>query len=182
MKKSVFIILIALFIPTFILAQNGQITSGGHTNEGKFVIDVNTTLGSIAGMGIGGAGTSFLLTTAEGSTIWNIGAEVGYFVADDLAIKVGLGYGDFDGGTFVSYKLGAKYYVANRIPIQIDFSGQGGNLYDSEKPSYLGLQAGYAFFIGDMVSLEPSLRYSLSLNSDYYENFFQIQMGFSIFL
>ena len=183
MKKSALIILIALLIPTFLLAQDEQVAKGGHTDEGKFVIDANTTLGSIGGISIGGGGTSFLLTTSEGTTIWNVGAEVGYFVIDDLAIKVGLGYGDFDGMSLVSYKFGAKYYVVGSIPIQVDFSGQGGeDFFGSEKPSYLGFQAGYAFFIGDMVSLEPALRYSLSLNSDNYDNIFQIQIGFSIFL
>jgi hypothetical protein len=28
--------------------------------------------------------------------LWNVGAEGGYFVADKFAVKVGLGYGDFE--------------------------------------------------------------------------------------
>ena len=182
MKKIILItMLLGFSLGTY--AQDEQVANGGHTDKGKFVIDANTTLGSIGGIGIGGGGTSFLLTSVEGTTIWNIGAEVGYFVIDDLAIKAGFGYGDLYGRSLVSYKFGAKYYAASSILIQIDLSGQGGKDYFfTVKPSYLGFQAGYAFFIGDMVSLEPALRYSLSLNSDNYENIFQLQMGFSIFL
>ena len=70
----------------------------------------------------------------------------------------------------------------SRVPFQVDFSSQSGDdFFGEEKPSYLGLQGGYAIFIGDMVSIEPTLRYNISLNSDYFENIFQVQIGFSIF-
>jgi hypothetical protein len=180
--KKIILVLMVMSISFYAASQDEQVANGGHTDKGKFVIDANTTLGSIGGI-IGGSGTSFLLSSVDGTTIWNIGAEVGYFVIDDLAIKVGFGYGDLDGSSIVSYKFGAKYYAIGSIPIQIDFSGQGGeDIFGTETPSYLGLQAGYAIFIGDMISIEPALRYNLSLNSDFYENIFQIQMGFSIFL
>lgn len=162
-------------------AQDEQAANRSHTEKGKVVIDANTTLGSIGGI-FGGSGTSFILTSVDGATYWNLGAEVGFFVADDFAIKLGFGYGDYDGSSLVSYKLGAKYYVAGNFPFQVDYSGQGGeDIFGTEKPSYLGLQGGYAIFIGDMVSIEPALRYNLSLNSDFYENMFQLQIGFSIF-
>jgi hypothetical protein len=176
---SVFILLLGISLGTY--AQDEQTTKGTHTAKGKFVIDANTTLGSVGGV-LAGSGTSFILSSADGTTIWNIGAEVGFFVADDFAIKVGFGYGDFDGSSLISYKVGAKYYVASSFPFQVDYSGQGGeDIFGSEKPSYLGLQGGYAFFIGDMVSVEPALRYNLSLNSDFYDNIFQVQIGFSLF-
>lgn len=175
--KKLALVFIALGLSSYAFSQNEQTMKGG------VVIDANTTLGSIGGIGLGGSGTSFLLTSSDGTTIWNIGAEIGYFAADNLAIKIGFGFGDFDGSSIISYKFGAKYYVTGSIPIQIDFSGQGGDdFFGDEKPSYLALQGGYAFFLGDMVSLEPSLRYNITTNSDSYENLFQVQMGFSIFL
>lgn len=157
------------------------------TAKGNVVIDANTTIGSYGGF-FGGSGTSFFLSSSDGTTIWNIGAEIGFFVADNLAIKLGLGYGSikFEGSdgssNLFSYKLGLKYYIVSKVPFQVDYSGQSGeDFFGDEKPSYLGLQAGYAFFIGDMVSIEPALRYNLSLNSDSSENIFQVQVGFSIF-
>ena len=59
---------------------------------------------------------------------------------------------------------------------------RGDDFFGGENPSYLGFQGGIAFFLGDMVSIEPSIRYNLSLNSDSFENIFQAQIGFSIFL
>ena len=62
-------------------------------------------------------------TAVDGSTIWNIGAEGGYFVADKLLLKVGLGYGDSDFGGDLHYKLGAQYYFNGNIPVGVDFTG-----------------------------------------------------------
>lgn len=166
----------------FALAQEDQTKGIIQITKRRIVIDANTTVGAIGGIIIGGNGTSFLLSKSEGSTIWNIGAEVGYFALDNLAIKFGLGYGIFDDFRLFSYKLGLKYYIVSRVPFQIDFSGQSSeDFFGDENPSYLGLQAGFAFFIGNMVSLEPSLRYNISLGDDYFENIFQVQIGFSIF-
>ena len=174
--KNILIVLMVLGISINLHAQNE------HIQEGNVVIEANTTVGSIGGI-LGGPGTSFLLLSSDGATIWNIGGEVGYFIAENIALKAGLGYGDFDGATFVSYKIGGKYYAGGQFPLQVDFSGQSGDdFFGGENPSYLAFQGGYAFFLGSMVSLEPSLRYNISLNSDFFEDIFQVQIGFSIFL
>ena len=163
----------ALLFSLTLFAQNGQ------TDQGKFVIEANTTLGSLGLLQSGG--TNFLLTNSDGTTIWNVGGEVGYFVMDDLAAKVGLGYGDFDGAGYFSWKLGAKYYAAEVIPVQLDFSGQvSDEIFIDGNPAFLSVQGGYAFFFGNQVSLEPSIRYGFSLN-DVSENVLQIQTGFSFF-
>lgn len=174
--KNFLIVIVVLGITINVFAQGEQ------TQKGSVVIEANTNVGSIGGI-LGGNGTGFLLSTSDGTTIWNIGGELGYFTAENFAIKVGFGYGDFDGFTLVSYKIGGKYYVEGKIPFQVDYTGQSGDdFFSGENPSYLGLQGGYAFFLGEMVSIEPSLRYNLSLNSDFFDDIFQIQIGFSIFL
>ena len=153
------------------------------TEEGSFLIEANTSFASIGG--VLGGGTGFTLSSTDGSTIWNIGGEGGYFVKDNLALKFGLGYGDIDGITLFSWRVGAKYYVNNSIPFQVDFTGQNSDeLFFGENSTYLGLQGGYAIFIGESkrVSFEPSLRYNISLNSDFFDDIFQIQAGFAIFL
>lgn len=73
---SVFILLLGISLGTY--AQEEQTNKGTHTAKDNVVIDVNTTLGSIGGI-FGGNGTSFLLTSIDGTTYWNIGAEVGFF-------------------------------------------------------------------------------------------------------
>nr|WP_315199460.1 hypothetical protein [uncultured Flavobacterium sp.] len=147
------------------------------TKEGKWLIEANT------GFGAGKVGnTSFGLWSEDGNTAYNIGAEAGYFVIDNLAVKLGLGYGD-DGSDYSSsafaYKVGAKYYVANKFPLEVSYNGVSYEDAD-ENPSYVGLQGGYAWFLGPNVSIEPGVRYNISLNDDYYDSAFQLNIGFAL--
>jgi len=150
------------------------------TAKGKWLIEANTGFG--AGSNDAKIGnTSFGLWSSDGNTAWNIGAEAGYFVADNLAVKLGLGYGDdgsdFDSNAF-AYKIGAKYYVVNKFPLEVSYNGvsyEGG--YD---PSFIGLQGGYAWFLGSNVSLEPGIRYNVTLDDKVAESFFQFNVGFAL--
>ena len=153
---------------------------GSQTSQGSWLIEANTGFGG-DGIAARSANTSFGLFTSGGTTIWSIGAEGGYFIADDLALKAGLGYSDFDGTTIFSYKLGAKYYVISAIPIQVDVTGA--SIQDStENPLWLGLQGGYAIFLTDHISIEPGLRYNLSLNEDFSDDgIFEFRIGFALF-
>ncbi len=174
-KKVIFLLIAAFGLTSSVFAQSEQ------TKQGNFMVETMATMGSTTG------GTGFMFSSVDGNTNWNLGGEVGYFVKDNLAIKAGLGYGstklDVLGesvttSTF-SYGIGAKYYIINMIPVQLDFSGTSIEDAD-ENPSYVGISGGYAFFMGDMVSLEPSLRYNLSMN-DNFEDAFIAEIGFSIF-
>jgi hypothetical protein len=169
MKK---IILTALAVLAF-----GFANAQEQTKKGKWLIEANTNFGAST---VGN--TSFQLASSDGETAWNLGAEAGYFVADNLAIKAGLGYGD-DGSDFnssvFSYKVGAKYYLMNKFPLEASFTGASIEDFN-ENPSYLGLQAGYAWFLGPNVSVEPGLRYNISLNNDFYEDVFQLNIGFAL--
>ncbi|MEZ4857640.1 MAG: hypothetical protein R2781_02405 [Flavobacteriaceae bacterium] len=176
MKKLLLFAAIAVFGMTTSFAQDGD--GGGATDEGSFMININTGFGEVGG-------TGFYLTSQDGNTSWNAGADVGYFIMDDLAIRAGLGYGDsgFDGAgaSMFSYKIGAKYYVIGTIPVGVDYSGSSIKDFD-ENPSYVGLQAAYAWFIADNVSIEPGLRYNLSMNDDFYDSTFNFNIGFALFL
>lgn len=165
--KKVILAAIAVMVFGFANAQE-------QTAKGKYLIEANT------GFGAGVGSTSFGLSSSDGETQWNIGAEGGYFVADNLAIKVGLGYGDagHDSSTF-AYKVGAKYYVANKFPVELSYNGVSYKGVD-ENPSYLGLQGGYAWFVGKNISVEPGVRYNISLNDDYYKSAFQLNVGFAL--
>ncbi len=166
MKKLLFIAMVAFGLTAN--AQDGD--NSGQTSKGKWLIEANT------GFGAGhAASTGFYLASTDGSTEWNLGAEGGYFVADDLAVKVGLGYGSaFEA---FSYKVGAKYYINSMIPVQLDLSGYSA---DSFSPMWLGLQAGYAIFIGDSVSIEPGLRYNFGFGDAEDANVLQFNVGFAI--
>jgi hypothetical protein len=173
MKKLILLVAVALF--AFNVNAQGDEQSGNALSEGSWVIEVNTGSWSTGS-------TAFSLASEDGNTMWSAGAEAGYFVKENLAIKAGLGYSDFgeDFSAF-SYKIGAKYYIADEFPVGVDYTGVSYKDVD-ENPSYVGLQGGYAWFVADNVSIEPTLRYNLSMNSDFYDDAFQFLIGFAIHL
>jgi hypothetical protein len=178
MKKLLLFVVLMIFVSFNINAQD----ENSPTDEGSWLIEANTGFNSAGEMGLfqHTANTGFGLTSIDGTTIWSLGSEIGYFVMDDLAIKVGLGYTDFDGESVFSYKIGAKYYISGNIPFQVDINGASIKDFD-ENPLWLGLQGGYAIFFGENVSIEPGLRYSLSMNEDFTdEGIFDFRVGFAL--
>lgn len=176
MKKIILLAAVAVFGLWNVNAQ--EEAQDNQTSKGKWLIEANTGFGA-AELG-NTANTGFGLYSVDGTTIWSIGAEGGYFIIDDLALKLGLGYSDFDGETIFTYKAGAKYYILSMIPVQVDLTGASWEDAD-ENPMWLGMQAGYAIFLGDNVSIEPGLRYNLSLNEDFTdEGIFEFRVGFAL--
>ncbi|WP_343765152.1 hypothetical protein [Gangjinia marincola] len=177
MKKALTLLLIALGVNLH--AQSGV---GGPTSKKTWFIEANT--------GLGDAHPSFTglsLRSADGVTSYSVGGEVGYFLLEHFAIKAGVGYADngLDEDLeieTISYKIGAKYYINERFAFQTDVNAaQLTN--PKRKPTYLGLQAGYAFFLYDVLSIEPGLRYDISINQDFSsDNVFQFAVGFVVFL
>ncbi|WP_433833342.1 hypothetical protein [Flavobacterium anhuiense] len=167
MKKIVFAALAVLGF-TFANAQE-------QTAKGKWLIEANTGFGAV---NVGN--TSFQLSSTDGETQWGVGAEGGYFVADNLAVKAGLGYSDLGHSVNAfSYKVGAKYYLLNKFPLEASYTGASIKDVD-ENPSYIGLQGGYAWFVGKIVSIEPGLRYNISMNDDFGKDVFQVNIGFAL--
>ncbi|MFH7018164.1 hypothetical protein [Flavobacterium sp. FlaQc-47] len=168
--KKIILAAIAVMTVSFANAQE-------QTKKGKYLIEGNTSFGPT-----GTGNTGFALSSEDGTTSWNIGAEGGYFVMDNLAVKAGLGYGDNGldyASSIFSYKVGAKYYVINKIPVELSYTGA--SIKDAkENPSYLGIQGGYAWFIGKNVSVEPGLRYNITLNEDYGKDVLQFNIGFAL--
>ncbi|GAA4271662.1 hypothetical protein U6A24_13835 [Aquimarina gracilis] len=174
MKK---LMLTALAVVSFTFA-NAQDGDTGQTAKGKWLIEANTSFGAP-----GNGNTAFGLRSRDGETDWGLGLEGGYFVMDDLAIKAGLGYADSSEEGALStftYKIGAKYYIMSKIPVELSYAGLSIEDAD-ENPSYLGIQAGYAWFLGDNVSIEPGLRYNATLNEDAdAESNLQFNVGFAL--
>lgn len=178
--KKVLLLALALVVANFANAQEEESkgsSEGNQTSKGKWLIEANTGNAMLGN-------TGFYFTSSDGESTYNLGLDGGYFIMDDLAIKGGLGYGG-DSATdsnIFSYRLGAEYYVIGKIPVSVDLTGA--SIKDAqENPMWLGLGAGYAIFIGDMVSIEPGLRYNLSLNEDFTdEGVFQFNVGFAIHL
>ena len=172
------------------IAVLGLTSVNAQTEKGKILIEANTgNAVSFLGQGAGGiASTGLYFTSTEDFSSFNLGLDGGYFIMDDLAIKAGLGFGsikvgDADGISTFSYRLGAKYYVNSMIPVTLDLTGASGeDAFGDETPLWLGLGAGYAWFIGEKVSIEPGLRYNLSLNEDFTDQgILQFNVGFALY-
>ncbi len=170
--KKIILTAAAVFAFGFANAQEAK-SVGGQTSKGKLLIEANTGNAMLGN-------TGFYLSNSDGQTDYNIGFDGGYFVADNFAVKAGLGYGDVSDVTILSYRLGAKYYVKSMIPITLDLTGA--SIKDaSENPLWLGIGAGYAIFLGENVSIEPGLRYNLSLNDQYTDKgVLQFNVGFAL--
>lgn len=176
--KKYYLTLMAVFL--FVNSAISQ--NDGQTSKGHWLIEVNTGFGG-GNFGVAnGANTGFSLATIDGNTLWSIGAEGGYFLADNLTFKVGLGYTDNDGTSVFTYKFGGKYYLDSKIPLQLDITGANSDSF-SENPLWLGLQGGHAIFIGKQISIEPGLRYNFSLNKDFIDSgLLEFRVGFVIHL
>lgn len=180
MKRAI-LIFIALFFVCLSYSQE-QIA------KGNFALDFNTGLNALSEGGVTfmQGSTALQFSSIDDYTFYNIGLDGSYFIKDGLALKVGLGYGGVkeageDGYNSFSYRAGLKYYISKMIPVQVDLTGAKIKEMD-DNPMWLGLQGGYAFFLGSNVSLEPNLRYSLSLNEEFTDdNIFQFNVGLSVF-
>ncbi len=152
--------------------------SNAQMKKGDLMLEANTGFGASVGS------TAFGFTSGDGFSAYNIGLEGGYFVMDDLALKVGLGYGGEkqDGSEATSvlgYKIGAKYYILSMIPVEVSYNGI--SVKDADKnPSFVGLQAGYAIMLNDNVSLEPGIRYNNTLDDKIAKSFLQFNVGFAL--
>ncbi len=154
----------------------GSSDNGGQTASGKWLIEANT------GNAMLGT-TGFYFTSFDGETAYNLGFDGGYFIMDDFALKAGLGFGDNGSASSFSYRLGAKYYINSMIPLTLDLTGASGDgvKIGNETPLWLGFGAGYAWFLGSNVSIEPGIRYNHSLNDQYVDKgVFQINIGFAL--
>ncbi len=160
MKKVVLTIIMVAVAYT----ANSQ-KNNGQTEKGKFLIDLNTQV-------FGGGGlqtnTGFSFVQSNGYSSWSVGLDGGYFIADNFALKAGFGYADSShgGNSVFSYKIGAKYYLKGNIPFEVNLSGSNVDFL-VDKPLSLGLSGGYAFFLGDKLSIEPKINYSIPVNNKY---------------
>ncbi|MBV7440540.1 hypothetical protein KRX57_03840 [Weeksellaceae bacterium TAE3-ERU29] len=145
----------ALVIAGAINAQNNPALA-----KGKWLIETNTNFGAVSP-----SNTSVSFSAGGGVSNLKIGGEAGYFIADNFALKAGLGihllsYQLEESSSKLNYKLGAKYYINSKFPVQIDLSGASTK---NNSITTLGFQGGYSYFLAPNISIEPGLRYDLSL-------------------
>jgi outer membrane protein W len=167
-----------LMILVSAVALSGTMFAQDQVSKGKFLIEANTGNAMIGS-------TNFGYVKQDTYSALRLGLDGGYCIMDNLALKVGLGYssekyGDADAINAITYRLGAKYYAMSKIPVTLDVTGASTKA--DEDPMWLGIGAGYAFFLGDNVSIEPGMRYNMNLNSDLVDlpAVIQFNVGFAL--
>lgn len=168
--KKVFLLFVLLMSMVTINAQNSLENAKLATSKGNYVVGLNTT------------NLGFSNVQDSGTNV-NVGLNVGYFVDARTAVIFGGGYDAYlsDGLNTNSwtYTAGIKQYLGSVVPVQVDWNGATGNNVHPSK-SAIGLQAGYAWFPTRHFSVEPAVRYNLSL-TDAYPNVLSGALGFNYF-
>ena len=113
---------------------------------------------------VGAYSTGLGLSYSSGDKLrFSLGAEGGYFIADNFMVKANAGYEHTRHADDFSFGLGGRYYFQqNGI-----FLGAGGE-YVHHDPSnndvLIPVEVGYAFFLNRYVTIQPALYYKMSIN------------------
>lgn len=161
MKKT----LLTLFAAITVFAASAQI------EQGTILVGASSNFG-------------FSSTSVDGiddnATSFNIDLRGGYFVIDNLAVGLTLGYEKFKWGDLeadqTSFGLFGRYYFQGKI-----FAGAGFQSVksgDADAETFIPLEVGYAAFITDNIAIEPSLNYVIGDGNST----FGLGVGFTLYL
>ncbi|MCB0515062.1 MAG: hypothetical protein R2798_09600 [Chitinophagales bacterium] len=152
------------------------------TEQGSLMLGGNLGFSSSSVKDVDGAVTDF-----------SISPTVGYFVIDNLALGAGFSYvsskntlGGAD-ATASAFGFGpfVRYYLENRLFGQLGFDllSSKANDGDAVNGTWITPRIGYAAFLNDYVSIEPSVYYSIG-GGDLYKDWsqFGLSVGFNIYL
>lgn len=149
MKKSI-ILSLFLFSTISLFSQRETYTEDLFTRKGRVLVETGYNL--IGGIGAGGTG--FTSYSQNDETITSIGAEGGYFITEDLALKIAISAITANDNTLSSTAIGLKYYIIGKIPVDLTY----GRLSNGDDSAGLGnFSVGYAVGLADNITLEPSI-------------------------
>lgn len=149
-------------------------TASAQIEQGTWLISGSSNLGF----------TSFNEDAGDYSQ-FNIDVKGGYFVIENLAVGLNLGYDKVEETSLTTFGLFGRYYVNGSI-----FGGLGFNsnsldlgIDDAEKVSFttIPLEVGYAAFIGKVVAIEPAFNYTI-YGGDAEGAAFGFNIGISVYL
>ena len=118
---------------------------------------------------------------------FNLGFQGGYFVAENLALGALINFqkqtlGDQDAST-TTLGLFGRYYINGAFFLGAGYASANSksNGFSGDAVGSIPLEAGYAAFITDAVSIEPSLVYAIG-TGDNNTNTVGVNVGFAIYL
>ncbi len=117
---------------------------------------------------------------------FNLDVKGGYFVVDNLAVGLLVGFNKYnsnvdgaeDSDAWVRFGLFGRYYVNGKILLGLNYSAASQGDYSG---SAIGLEAGYAIFLNKAVAIEPALNYAMYSGDDDGASF-GLNVGISVFL
>ena len=167
--KNVFLMFV-MFMSLMLTAQSNLQNAKLATTKGTYVL------------GLKSSNLGFSTVDGQGTSV-DVGINAGYFVASRTAILLSTGYNAYVSKGYNvnawTYSAGVKHYLGAVIPVQVDWNGATGNGI-SPNVSAFGVQAGYAWFPYSNFSIEPAVRYNMSLNESY-DNVLSGAVGFNYF-
>ena len=117
--------------------------------------------------------------TGDNTTAVNLNLKGGYFVIENLAVGLNLGYNHYSTGNAKSsnstFGIFGRYYFMGKI-----FAGLGVNAVSSDpgdSSAEIPIEVGYAAFIGKNIAVEPSLNFVKGDNV----NKFGLNIGFTLY-
>ncbi len=155
------------------------------------LLSAQTEKGSMIVGGDLGFSSQSRMNTDETFSQFEISPIFGYFVEDNIAAGARLSFvsekfsEDDDGSSAFSFGPFARYYTALGIFGEVAYTFTSLTILDRDavNGSFITPRVGYAAFINDHVSVEPSIYYSLGGGDLYDEiNIFGIDVGFNIYL
>ena len=156
-----------------------------------FAASAQISKGAILMRGSSNLGFTSFNEDAGDYTQFNLDVKGGYFIMDNLALGLNLGFSSVDLGdsgkeTDTGFGVFGRYYFNGKI-----FGGVGFNSvkvkfesdsFDSESTvSVIPIEVGYAAFLNDVVAIEPSVNYSI-YGSDAEGASFGIAVGLTVYL
>lgn len=120
----------------------------------------------------------------ESTSVLDISPNVGYYIADDLAIGLGISFTSvsIDGNSNSTTSLSpfVRYYVTNPIFLQV-----GADLgLDDGAGTAIGASVGYSWFLNNSVAIEPALFFqSYNEDGDFFDyTAFGLSIGVQAFI
>lgn len=156
MKKTILLLLLAIC----------GLTASAQFEKGKKY--VNT---SFSGLGLSYSGSEKFRLGVE--------ANAGYFVADCLMLRAGVGYDHTKQIDDVSVGGGARYYF-DQCGVYLGAGVEYDHFTKSSNDVLIPVEVGYAFFVNRFITVEPSVYYKMSLH-DFSNNStvgFRLGLGF----
>lgn len=159
MKKKLMAVIAALFMAA---------TANAQFEAEKLYIG-----GSLSGLGLKYSGNEELTL--------GVGAQLGYFFADNLMLYGQAGYQHDTNGNNFTIGAGGRYYIVQNgiyLGANCKYVHYNGG-YNDVMP---GVEVGYAFFLSHTVTVEPAIYYDQSLKDHSEYSTVGLRLGIGVYL